>query len=99
VVSDDPETTLQNLIDNEAQRDFDALTDAEVLRRAARETAIATALIANAIKDRITTSDFALLELTPALFAIGQSMHALPGAFEQAIDLKEAERRTNGLRT
>jgi hypothetical protein len=100
LVTGDPETTLEDLIDDPARRrDLDELTDAEVLRRAAREAAIATALVANAIKDRITTSDFDLLELTPALSALGQSMHALPRAFEQAIDLQEAERRTEGSRT
>jgi hypothetical protein len=98
LVSDNPETALQNFIDNAAQREFNELTDAEVLRKAAREAAIATALIWMAIKDRITKSDFDLLELTPALSALGQSMHALPGAFEQAIDLNEAEQRNNALR-
>jgi hypothetical protein len=100
LVSGDPETTLEDLVEDPARRkDFDTLTDGEVLRRAAREVAIATALVANAIKDRITTSDFDLLELTPALFALGQSMRALPGAFEQAIDLQEAEQHNKGLRT
>jgi hypothetical protein len=75
------------------------LTDAEVLRRAARETAIATALVWKAIKDRITKSDFDLLELTPALSALGQSMHALPGSFEQVVDLEEAEQRNKASQT
>jgi hypothetical protein len=52
-----------------------------------------------AIKDRITKSDLDLLELTPALSALGQSMRALPAAFEQAIDLQEAEQRDKALRT
>jgi hypothetical protein len=100
LLTGDPETTLHNLIDDPGhRRDLDELTAGEVLRRAAREAAIATAIIAKAIKDRVANSDFDLLELTPALVAIGQSMHALPGAFEQAIDLQEAEQRTNGLRT
>jgi hypothetical protein len=100
LVTGDPETTLEDLIGEPARRrDRDELTDAEVLRRAAREAAIATALVANAIKDLVTTSDFDLLKLTPALSALGQSMHALPRAFEQAIDLQEAEQRTKGLRT
>jgi hypothetical protein len=100
VVSGDPETTLEDLIDDPAhRRDLDELTDAEVLRRAAREAGIATALVAKAIQNRVTTSDFNLLELTPALSALEQSMHALPGAFEQAIDLQEAEQRNKGLRT
>jgi hypothetical protein len=97
LVTGDPETTVHDLIDNPTHSDFDELTDAEVLRRAAREVAIATAIIARAIKDRITTSDFDLVELTPTLFALGQSMHALPGAFEQAMDLIEAEQRNKAL--
>jgi hypothetical protein len=100
LVTGNPETTIEDLIDDPGhKRDLDELTDAEVLRRAARETAIATALVAKAIQNRATTSDFNLLELTPALSALGQSMHALPGAFEQAIDLQEAEQRNKGLRT
>jgi hypothetical protein len=100
LVSRDPETNLQDLIDDPAHKgDFNELTDGEVLRRAAREAAIATALVAKAIKERITTSDFDLLKLTPALLALGQSMCALPGAFEQAIDLQEAEQRNKALRT
>jgi hypothetical protein len=99
-VSGDPKTTLDALIDDPARRrDLDELTDAEVLRRAAREAAIAISLVAKAIQNRATKSDFNLLELTPALSALEQSMHALPGAFEQAIDLQEAEQRTKGLRT
>jgi hypothetical protein len=100
LVSGDPKTTLDALIDDPARRrDLDELTDAEVLRRAAREAAIAISLVAKAIQNRATKSDFNLLELTPALSALEQSMHALPGAFEQAIDLQEAEQRTKGLRT
>ena len=98
LVTGDPETIVEDLIDD-PRNDFGELTDGEVLRRAAREAAIATALIWKAIKDRITKSDFDLLELTPALSALGQSMHALPGALEQAIDLQEAEQRTKGVRT
>jgi hypothetical protein len=98
LVSRDPD--LDDLIGDPARRrDLDDLTDAEILRRAAREAAIATALVWKAIKDRITKSDFDLLELTPALSALGQSMHALPGAFEQAMDLNEAEQRNKALRT
>jgi hypothetical protein len=100
LVTGDPETAIEDLIDDPARRpDLDELTDAEVLRKAAREAAIATALVAKAIQNRATTSDFNLLELTPALSAIEQSMHALPGALEQAIDLQEAEQRTKGVRT
>jgi hypothetical protein len=99
LVSGDPETTVQDLVDDPTHNDFDELTDAEVLRRTAREAAIATALVWKAIKDRITKPDFDILELTPALSALGHSMHALPAAFEQAIDLNEAEQRKKGMRT
>jgi hypothetical protein len=99
LVTGDPETIVEDLIRDPVHKDFDGLTDGEVLRRAAREAAIATALVWKAIKDRITKSDFDLLELTPALSALGQSMHALLGAFEQAMDLNEAEQRNKGLRT
>ena len=93
------ETTIQDLIDDPAHNYFDGLSDGEVLRRAAREAAIATALVWKAIKDRITKSDFDILELTPALSALGHSMHALPAAFEQAIDLNEEEQRKKDMRT
>jgi hypothetical protein len=99
LVSGDAETSLGDLIDDPVHNDFDELTDAEVLRRAAREAAIATALVAKAIQNRVTTAGVDLTELTPALFAIGQSMHALPGAFEQVVDLQEAEQRNKALRT
>jgi hypothetical protein len=99
LVTGNPETTIQALIDDPAHNYFDGLSDGEVMRRAAREVAIATALIWKAIKDRITKSDFDILELTPALSALGHSMHALPAAFEQAIDLNEAEQRKKGMRT
>ena len=96
----DPETTIDGLINDPVRRqDLDELTDGEILRRAAREAAIATALVWKAIKDRITKSDFDILELTPALSALGHSMNALPAAFEQAIGLNEAEQRKKGMRT
>ena len=100
LVSGDPETNLQDLIDDPApRRDFDELTDGEVLRRAAREAAIASALVAKAIQNRVTDSDFDLLELMPALFSLAQCLRALPHAFEQAIDLQAAEQRNKALRT
>ena len=73
--------------------------DGELLRKAARELAIATALVWKAIQNQVTRSEINLLELTPTLSALGQSMRALPGAFEQAIDLQEAEQRIEGSRT
>jgi hypothetical protein len=100
LVSGDPKTTFDDLIDDPARRrDLDEFSDAEILRRAAREAAIATALVAKAIQNRATTSDFNLLELTPTLSALEQSMHALSGAFEQVVDLQQAEQRNKAPRT
>jgi hypothetical protein len=99
LVSGDPETAIENLIDDPARRlELDELTDAEILRRTARETAIATAIVAKAIQDR-ATSAFNPAELTPALSVLAQCLHVLLGSFEQVIKLQEAEQRTNGLRT
>jgi hypothetical protein len=98
LVSGDPETTVQDLIDD-ARNDFDALPDSQVLRRAAREAAIATALVAKAIQNRVTTSDFDLLELAPAVIAVGRAINVLPSAFDQAINLEVADQRGNGFRT
>jgi hypothetical protein len=50
LVTGDPETAIEDLIDDPARRpDLDELTDAEVLRRAAREAAIAVALVGKPI--------------------------------------------------
>jgi hypothetical protein len=99
LVTGDPETTIEDLLGDPARRrDLDELTDAEVLRRTAREAAIATAIVARAIQDR-ATSAFNPAELTPALFALAQCLHVLPSGFEQWIKLREAEQRNKALRT
>jgi hypothetical protein len=94
----DPETTIDDFINDPVRkREFDELTDAEVLQRAAREVAIATAVVFNAFKSRATSSDFELLKLTPALAALARCVHALPNAFDQMINLDAADqRRSNG---
>jgi hypothetical protein len=98
LVTGDPETTIDDLIDDPARRRDHELTDAEVLRRAAREAAIATALIAKAIQER-ATSAFNPAELTPALSALAQCLHVLPSGFEQVIKLQEARCRADGFQT
>jgi hypothetical protein len=97
VASGDLETTFEDLIEAHKQ-DLDELTDAEVLRRAAREVAIATSLVAKAIQNRTTTA-FNVAEVTPALLSIGACLAALPSAFEQVINLEMADQRSNGFRT
>ena len=97
-MSGDPETTVQDLIDDPARNDFDELTDGEVLRRTARQVAIATALVAKAIQNR-TTAPFSVAEVTPALLSIGACLAALPGAFEQAVSLHAVDQRGLGVRT
>jgi hypothetical protein len=94
LASGEPETVIENLIDDPARRlELDELTDAEILRRTARETAIATAIVGKAIQDR-ATSAFNPAELTPALSVLAQCLHVLLGSFEQATKLREAEQRT-----
>lgn len=99
LVSGDPETTIQDLIDDPAHNHFDKLTDAEVLRRATREVAIATAIVFNEIKRRATRSEFDLPKLAPALDVLARCVHALPSSFEQVINLDAADQRSNGFRT
>ena len=100
LASGDPETTLEDLVDDPAvEQDLDSLTDGEVLRQAAREVAIATALVAKAIQTRFTSCECDSLKLTPAIVALGRAMDVLPGAFEQAITLDAADQRSDGLRT
>ena len=98
-VSGDPETTLEDLVGDPAdEQDLASLTDGEVLRRAAREVTIATALIAGAIKDRVTMSECDPLKVTPAVIALGRALDVLPAAFNQAITLDAADQRSDGLR-
>jgi hypothetical protein len=92
LVSGNPETTIQDLIDDPAHGD--ELSDSEIIRRAAHETAIAAALVARAIQRR-ATSDCDLLGLTPAVIALGRAIEALPDAFQQTINLERADQRKN----
>jgi hypothetical protein len=94
LVSGDPETTLEDLIEAHKQ-DLDELTDAEVLRKAARELAIATTLVAKEIQNRVTASEFDLLGLTPAALAMACCVRALPVAFEQVVSLQNSDQRGN----
>jgi hypothetical protein len=97
LVSGDPEATLEDLIAAHKQ-DLDELSESGVLRRAAREVAIATALVAKAIQNR-TTAAFNMTEVMPALLSMGACLAALPGAFDQAINLEVVDRRSNSFRT
>jgi hypothetical protein len=98
LLSGDPETSIRDLIDDPAHDHFDELTDAEVLRRAAREAAIATAIIFNAVKSRATRSEFDLPKVALALNVLARCVQALPSAFEQVINLDVADQRSNGFR-
>jgi len=84
-------TSIQDLIHDPAyKQDYGNLTDAETLRRVARETAIATVLVARAIQDQATAAKSDLLGMTPAVVALGRAVEALPDAFQQTIDLERA---------
>ena len=98
LVTADPETRLDDLVGVPEGKDLDQSTDGELLRKAARELAIATALVSRAIKDRATSSKCDPLELTPAIIALGRAMDVLPGTFYQAINLEVADHRST-LRT
>jgi hypothetical protein len=98
LVSGDPATNLQDLIDDPAhKRDLNELTDGELLRKAAREIAIATAVLSKAIQKR-TTVALNMEEVTHALLSIAACLAALPGAFDQAISLDAAD-QSLGART
>ena len=99
LVSGDPETRLDDIIGVPEGKDLDQSADGELLRKAARELSIASALVAKAIQNRVTTYDCDLLELAPAIIALGRTIEVLPGAFDQAISLDAADQRSNGFRT
>jgi len=95
LVTGNPETIIDDLIDASVREEFDELTQGEVLRRAAREVAIATTLVAKEIQKRSTTS-FDLVELISTLLSIGRCLAVLPGAFDQAISLDAADQKRFG---
>jgi hypothetical protein len=85
------EAVAQDLIHDPAhEQDYGNLTDAETLRRVARETAIATVFVARAIQEQATAAKSDLLGITPAVVALGRAIEALPDAFQQTIDLERA---------
>ena len=92
-MSGNPETTLEDVVEPH-KRDFDELADSEVLRRAAREVAIATTLVAKEIQNR-TTASLSAAEVVPALLSIGACLAALPNAFDQVASLDAADRRND----
>jgi hypothetical protein len=98
LVTGNPETTIHDLIDEPVRKDFGELAEGEVLRRVAREVAIATTLVAREIQKRSTTA-FNMTEITPALLSIANCLTALPGAFDQAITFDLADQRGLGVRT
>ena len=99
LVTGDAETRLDDIIGVPEGKDLDQSADGELLRKAARELAIASALVAKAIQNQVTRYDRDLLELAPAIIALGRTIEVLPGAFDQAISLDAADQRSNGFRT
>ena len=98
LVTGDPETRLDDIIGVPEGKDLDQSADGELLRKAARELAIAIALVAKAIQGR-TAAAFDMAEVAPALLSIGACLAALPSAFDQAISLDAADWRSDRLRT
>jgi hypothetical protein len=93
LITGDPETTLDDLIDDPDQRDIAQSSDDEVLRDAGREVAIATIVLSREISHRASLPETDLVSLTPILRALASSLHALPKAFEQALTLKSVKER------
>jgi hypothetical protein len=93
LVTDDPETTLDDLIGQPGEEDLGELSDDELLRKAAREVAIATNILAKEIARRAALPETELVELAPILRAVAAGLDALPEAFQQALALKRARER------
>ena len=88
MVTGDPETTLDDLIDDPDREDLGQSSDAELLRRVAREVAIGTIVLAEEIMRRAALPGTDLVALAPALRSIAACLDAVPNAFQQVLALK-----------
>jgi hypothetical protein len=85
LVTGDPGTTLDDLIDDPDREDLGQSSDAELLRRVAREVAIGTIVLVKEITRRAALPGTDLVALAPALRSIAACLDALPKAFQQAL--------------
>ena len=90
VVTGNPHTSIEDLIRTHPDREnFEKLTDAELLRMAAREVAMAVVIIARTIQARATslvsTNTGGLADL---LKSVGTGLDAAGSAFVQALTLR-----------
>jgi hypothetical protein len=93
LVTGDPATTLDYLIRQPQAENLDELSDAELLRRTAREVAIATNVLTEEITRRLSLPHTDLVELAPAIRTIAACIDALPDAFEQALIMRATRER------
>jgi hypothetical protein len=93
LVTGDPETTLNDLINDPAQNQISQRSDDELVRNAVREVAIGTTILSREITERAGLPDTDLPALAPLVRAIAACLGALPQAFEQALILREIKER------
>ena len=93
LMTGNPTTNLSDLIGDPDRENFDHVIDADLLRNAAREAAIATIVFAEEITRRVVMPETDLVELAPALRSIAACLEALPDAFQQAFTLKATQER------
>ena len=90
VVTGNPQTCIDDLIRDHPEREnFEKLTDAELLRMAAREVAMALAIIARTIQTRaislVSTNAGGVADL---LKSVATALDAVGSAFVQALTLR-----------
>jgi hypothetical protein len=74
LVTGEPETTLDDLIDDPNQEEIRQSSDDEVLRKAGREVAIATIVLSREISQRVSSPGTDLVALAPVLKSIAKSL-------------------------
>jgi hypothetical protein len=90
VVTGNPHTSIEDLIGNHPDREkFEKLTDAELVRLAAREVAMAVVIIARTIQARavslVSTNAGGVADL---LKSVATALDAVGSAFVQALTLR-----------
>ena len=87
MVTGNPQTRIDDLIVNHPEREnFEKLTDAELLRMAAREVAMALIIIARATQ----APAMSLGGLANLLKSVGTALEAVGSAFVQALTLRRS---------
>ena len=93
LMTGDPATGLDDLVGDPDRDNLHQLSDAELLRKTAREVAIATILLTEEIRRRVSLPHINLAALAPAVRSIAGCIDALPDAFEQVLALRATKER------